>query len=63
MSFHSLLCVGVSFSQFHSVYGRLEALGHDRQDMKWDDDTDWGKLFTEGGDINETCVYSSSSPC
>ena len=31
--------------------------------MKWADDTDWGKLFTEGGEINETCTYSSSSLC
>ena len=45
----------------YSVYERLEALGYDRRDMRWDDDTDWGKLFTEGGDINETCTYSSSS--
>lgn len=46
-----------------SVYGRLEALGHDRQDMRWDEDTDWGKLFTEGGEVNETCTRSSISPC
>ena len=30
--------------------------------MKWSDDTDWGKLFTEGGEINETCTHSSGSP-
>ena len=47
----------------HSVYGRLEALGRDRQDMKWDEDTDWGKLFTEGGEVNETCTRSSTSLC
>lgn len=46
----------------HSVYERLEALGHDQRDIKWEHDPDWDKLFTEGGEINETCMYSSSSP-
>ena len=45
-----------------SIYERLEVLGHDRRDMRWDDDTDWGKLFTEGGEVNETCTHPSSSP-
>lgn len=44
------------------VYERLEALGHDRRDMRWDDDTDWGKLFTEGGEINETYWRRSMLP-
>ena len=43
-----------------SIHERLEALGHDEQDMKWADDTDWGKLFTGGGEINETCTHSLS---
>ena len=30
--------------------------------MRWDDDTDWDKLLTEGGEVNETCMYSSNSP-
>ena len=28
--------------------------------MKWEEDADWSKLFTEGGEINETCKYSWS---
>ena len=27
--------------------------------MWWDDDTDWGRLFTEGGEVNETRTHSS----
>jgi len=46
----------------HSIDERLEALGHDRRDMRWGQNTDWSKLFTEGGEINETCTRSSSSP-
>ena len=46
------------FLTSYSVCERLEVLGYDRKDIGWVKDGDWGKLFTEGGKINETCVYS-----